>query len=57
VLERVLRQLQLHKGQWERISRDVDVPYSWLTKLAYGKIKNPGVERIEKLDSYFRAAA
>jgi len=57
MLERVRLQLINNRGNWPTICRATGIPYSWLTKFAQGKIKNPGIKRIESLDSYFRDAA
>lgn len=49
ILEKTINQLNLHKGSWVEIAKDAGVSYSWLTKLAYRKIPNPGVVTIERL--------
>jgi len=45
----------LHKksGQWGKVSRESGVPYDTLTKIAQGKIKNPGIENLQLLMDYF----
>lgn len=53
MLENVVSELRARKGTWEQISRDIPLPYHWLTKVAQGKIANPGIRRIELLAEYF----
>jgi predicted transcriptional regulator len=55
LLEQTIERLQSRKGDWAEIARANDVSYSWITKLAQGKIPNPGVLTIERLNSYLRA--
>jgi predicted transcriptional regulator len=49
LLEKTINQLQSHKGDWVELARQADVSYSWITKLANGKIPNPSVITIERL--------
>lgn len=51
----VMAQLQMSKGSWRKISRETGLGYEWLSKVAQGAIKNPGVKQIEMLDHYFRS--
>lgn len=53
----VMTQLQEHKGSWPAIAQATGLDYSWLTKVAQGKIENPGVRQIEQLAAYFEEAA
>lgn len=57
MLESVLQELRARRGSWEQISRDVRIPYHWLTKVAQGKISNPGIRRIEQLSEYFETTS
>ena len=49
LLEKTIQLLQINKGNWVAIAKQADVSYSWITKLAQGKIPNPSVVTIEKL--------
>lgn len=51
----VKNELLARKGEWPRISRETDISYWWLTKFAQGRIDNPGVLALEKLQTYFEA--
>lgn len=42
------------RGKLYQIHKQLELPYSWLTKLAAGQIKEPGAKRIEKLANYFK---
>ncbi|QTD88901.1 hypothetical protein [Burkholderia anthina] len=50
-------ELLARKGDWPRISQETDISYWWLTKFAQGRIENPGVRVLEKLQQYFATAA
>lgn len=54
LLPYVVKQLQARKGEWPKIASDTELDYSWLTKLAQGRIPDPGVNKIEKLADYFK---
>lgn len=54
-LDYVKRKLEASKGTWGSVCTDTGLGYSWLTKLAQGKIPNPGIKKIEKLFHYYRA--
>jgi hypothetical protein len=54
----VLEQLGQRKGKWKKIAEEIEPEksvtyYSWLTKLAQGKIRDPSVGRIQRLRDYF----
>jgi transcriptional regulator with XRE-family HTH domain len=55
LLETVLDGLKERNGDMARISRRTGLDYSWLTKLAQGRIKDPGVKKIERLAKDFEA--
>ena len=57
LLEFVLRKLQEKKGSWPNVAEQTDLEYSWLTKLAQGKIDDPSVRKIQRLADHFRKAA
>ena len=52
LLETVIKALNERKGNWPVVAQENDVSYSWLTKLAQGKIPNPGIQTIERLYYY-----
>jgi transcriptional regulator with XRE-family HTH domain len=49
LLDSVLAGLQAHKGKWPDLAREAGVDYSWLTKLAQGRINDPGIQKIQRL--------
>ncbi len=49
LLEKTIKQLHNHRGEWAAIARELDASYSWITKLAARKIPNPSVVTIERL--------
>jgi len=60
MLAQVLDDLAECKGKWTAIARELEPDnfisyYSWLTKLAQGKNKEPSVNKIQRLYDYFRA--
>jgi hypothetical protein len=55
LLNYVRRQLHDRKGEWPKIAKKTQLDYSWITKLAQGRIPDPGVNKVEKLADYFRA--
>lgn len=57
ILDYVLEQLDLHKGQLPRVSDESGVPYRTLQKIASGETKDPGVTHVQTLHDYFRARA
>jgi len=50
----VQKRLQESKGSWRSVCSDTGLDYSWLTKLAQGKIPNPSVHKIQTLADYFK---
>lgn len=52
LLKQILTELNSRKGDWPKIATDNEVSYSWLTKLAQGKIPNPGINTIIRLYDY-----
>lgn len=62
MLTQVLEDLAACKGGWAEIARELEPEntvsfYSWLTKLAQGAIREPSVNRVQRLFDYFRARA
>lgn len=61
MLTQVLENLAACKGQWAEIARELEPEntvsyYSWLTKLAQGTIREPSVNKVQRLFDYFSAA-
>jgi hypothetical protein len=54
LLPYVLDELHSRKGQWPSIAKNTELEYSWLTKLAQGRIPDPSVNKIQRLADYFR---
>jgi hypothetical protein len=62
MLTQVQEDLAATKGSWSEIARELEPDnfvsfYSWLTKLAQGRIAEPSVNRIQRLYDYFRGRA
>ena len=60
MLSFVIAELQARKGKWAQIAREMDPEswesyYSWMTKVVYGQIPDPSVNKIEALANRFRA--
>lgn len=53
LLEITLKALAERRGKWPQICRDTGLDYDWLTKLAQGRIQDPGVKKIQRLHDYF----
>lgn len=47
--------LAARKGEWPAICRETGLSYWWLTKFAQGRIKEPGLTKIERLQAYIAA--
>jgi predicted transcriptional regulator len=54
-LDYVLTELQNKRGKWPELATKADVSYSWLTKLAQGKIPNPGLVTVDRLAKALRS--
>jgi len=59
IFEFVMTELDARKGAWPAIAKDIEPEawesyYSWLTKLAQGRIPDPSVNKIQRLADYFR---
>lgn len=57
IYEYVLGELELSKGNWEAVAEATGVPKRSIEKIARQEWKNPGVNSIEALASYFRSRA
>ena len=53
----VLAELSARKGRWPVIAQATGVPYHTLTKIVYGKIKNPSITSLEALYGYLSRSA
>lgn len=51
----IRNELAVRKGYWPSICRSTNISYWWLTKFAQGRINNPGVLKLEKLEEHFKA--
>ena len=45
----VLALLEARRGDWQAVSKESGVSYSWLSKFANGLISNPGFVTLTKL--------
>ena len=50
-------ELLARKGSWPFICRETGISYWWLTKFAQGRVENPRIRVLEKLEKYFAATA
>lgn len=56
MFQEVKRRLQLMSiKELMQLSIDIDIPFSTLSGIRYGKTKDPGVSIIEKLHNHFDA--
>ena len=49
-----IQQLDSHQGNWPEIAKTCDVSYSWLCKLAGGRIPDPSYYRVNRLADYLK---
>jgi hypothetical protein len=59
LMKYVLSELEARKGGWPEIAKAMAPDewksyYSWMEKVARGKIPDPGVSKIQELADYFR---
>ena len=45
----VKKWLSDERGNWPQIAEEAGVGYEWLTALMQGDIKDPGIQKIERL--------
>jgi transcriptional regulator with XRE-family HTH domain len=55
VLTFVIRELHLHKGRWPELARQCGVSKRTFEKIAHGNTRNPRLDTVEKLASFFRS--
>lgn len=53
LLTLTLSELRSRRGSWPAICRDTGLDYDWMTKLAQGRISDPGIRKIQRLADYF----
>lgn len=49
LLDQMKSRLAAVKGQWPAVCAQADVDYVWLFKVMQGRIKDPGVTRVERV--------
>lgn len=49
----VLKQLEIRKGDWLLISKEAEVPYFTISKIASRTTVDPRISTIQKLANYF----
>lgn len=57
MLDRVLRHLRDPDTNLKDVATATGLKMTWLHRLKKGDFNDPGVQKIEALDSYFRSAA
>ena len=53
LLTNTIEELSRRRGQWPAICRSTGLDYHWLTKLAQGRINDPGIKKIQRLADFF----
>lgn len=53
LLSVTLTELRARRGRRPSICRETGLDYDWLTKLAQGRIADPGGRKIQRLADYF----
>lgn len=51
LLDIMKTKVQAERGRWRDISAEALVGYDWLTRVMDGRIKDPGVARVERVIS------
>lgn len=51
-IHRLRDELGRRRGTWREVCEGADLNYWWLIKFAQGRIKNPGYEKIQRLDQF-----
>lgn len=49
LLHQMKTRLNAAKGRWPTIVAEADVDYVWLAKVMQGRIKDPGITRVERV--------
>jgi transcriptional regulator with XRE-family HTH domain len=57
LLTPTLAELAARRGYWPDICRATGLDYNWITKLAQGRISDPGVRKIQRLATHFATHA
>ena len=52
-LQSVKAELERRRGEWPALCEATGISYHWLTKLARGVIRDPGISKIDRLQQYF----
>lgn len=55
-IETLRNRLSTQKGEWPRLCSETGLTYWWLTKFAQGRIAEPGLSKIERLDAWLTTA-
>lgn len=55
MLDEVRDCLEAARGTWPQIAQETGLNYEWLVTVAQGGIRDPGVQKIQRLWNYFRA--
>jgi len=55
IREQARRYLHDHPASADKLSKRLDVPYWWLVKFRSGEIKNPSVERLQRIVDFMAA--
>ena len=50
--EEILQSLRQHKGSYRQISDATGLDYDWLHQVSSGRIKDPGIKKMEQLKSH-----
>lgn len=48
--------LNAQKGDWPRLCADTGLSYWWVTKFAQGRIVEPGLSKVERLQGWLSTA-
>ena len=49
LLDQMKMQISAARGRWPSICKEANVEYVWLFKVMQGRIKDPGVSRVERV--------
>ena len=49
ILDRVRRRLEEHKRYWAQLSRDTEIDYSTVHRIATGRSENPELGNVQKI--------
>lgn len=47
--DQIIELLHKHKGQYRQIAEATGLDYDWLTQVSQGRIKDPGIKKMERL--------